>query len=178
VAGERIDVRQFLASLQRNWPSAAAQVEPAVLLLYRARDRLFDDLTDTLKPHALRPADLDVLVALRTQPAPRQLTPTVLYRSLLLSSGGLTKILHRLTERGLIARPANPEDRRSRLVRLTGAGERLLDRLFDDLVAHERRFVAPLSPAERGQLEQLLGRLIAGGCEERYEGRGPRAEGS
>jgi DNA-binding MarR family transcriptional regulator len=162
LAGERIDVRQFIASLQRNWPSAAAQVEPAVLLLYRARDRLFDDLGETLKPHGLRPADLDLLVALRTQPLPRQLTPTVLYRSLLLSSGGLTKILHRLTERGLIDRPPNPDDRRSRLVRLTGAGAQLLDRLFDDLVAHEQRFVAPLNRAQRAELEFLLRRLIDG----------------
>ncbi len=155
-------VLQLLDSLQREWPTAAAQIQPAVLLLYRARDLLFDDLTETLAPAGLRPADLDVLVALRTRPAPRQLTPTELYRSLLLSSGGLTKILHRLAARGLIDRPAHPADGRSQLVRITAAGEQLLDSLMGRIVAHEERFLATLDPAERAQLTQLLGRLVGG----------------
>lgn len=160
MAEHRLPVGRLLDSLQREWPAAGKVVQPATLLLYRARDRLFDDLTDTLAPFGLLPADLDVLVALRTQPPPRQLTPTVLYRSLLLSSGGLTKILHRLQNCGLIERPANPDDRRSRLVRLTEAGAQLLDQLLDYLVAHEERFLAPLNTAQRHRLAALLHQLI------------------
>ena len=157
---DRTTIPELLAGLAETWPEAARRVEPAVLWLYRARDHLFDDLARILEPHHLRPADLDVLVALRCQHA-RALTPTVLYRSLLLSSGGLTKILHRLEARGLVTRPLNPADRRSRLVELTAAGERQVEAVLDEVIAHEQRFLAPLSAAEVRELTRLLSRLTS-----------------
>ena len=159
---DRIQVADLLASLQREWPEMAARVQPAVPYLYRARDQLFDDLGRRLVPQGLRPADLDVLVALRTRPPPRELTPTVLYRSLFLSSGGLTKILARLEAEGLIERPANPRDGRSRLVRLTALGERRLDEVAAGVIEHERQFLEPLEPDERHELTRLLAKLVRG----------------
>ena len=159
---ERIQVVDLLSSLQREWPEMGRRVQPAVPYLYRARDQLFDDLVRRLAPEGLLPADLDVLVALRTQPPPRELTPTVLYRSLFLSSGGLTKILARLEGDGLIERPANPRDGRSRLVRLTEAGERRLDEVAVGVIEHEREFLAPLAPEEQRELTRLLAKLVQG----------------
>jgi len=132
-----------------------------VLYLYRARDQLYQDLTGVLDPWGLLPADLDVLGALRTQPPPWQLTPTELYRSLLLSSGGLTKILHRLQAARLIERSVNPQDRRSRMVILTPAGAALLERAMYGVVEHERRFLEPLDEAEQEHLNRLLAKLVA-----------------
>jgi DNA-binding MarR family transcriptional regulator len=157
---ERLTVSDLLASLARYWPQAAGRVQAAVLLLYRARDLLYDDLAKVIGPFGLLPADLDLLVALRTQPPPRALTPTVLYRSLFLSSGGLTKVLHRVEAAGLIDRPSNPADRRSRLVRLTGAGEQLLDRVMEQVLEHQQAFLGPLDPNERLELTRLLTKLV------------------
>ena len=97
-----------------------------------------------------------------TRPTPRQLTPTALYRSLLLSSGGLTKILHRLEAKGWIDRPANPADGRSLLVRLTRKGKAQVEQVVDAVVAHEEGCLSPLSTTEQAELARLLGKLVAG----------------
>ena len=157
----RASVHEFLDGLSRNWPEVAARISPGVLHIYRAQEYLFADLCECLKPYGLQPAEFDVLAALRAQEPPRQLTPTVLYRSLFLSSGGLTKILGRLEAAGLVDRPANPSDRRSRYVRLTDEGQRLAEEAAQAALEHERRFLAPLSEAEHEQLAGLLRRLIA-----------------
>jgi DNA-binding MarR family transcriptional regulator len=160
---QRIEVAQLRASLREQWPQMAAEVAWAVPYLYRLRDRLYDDLCRRLAPFGWLPADLDLLLALRTQPPPRQLTPTQLYRSLFLSSGGMTKILKRLEQRQLVDRPENPADGRSRLVRLTATGERQLAQVMAEVVAHQRQFMAALEEPERRQLTHLLGALVATG---------------
>lgn len=140
----------------------ADRIQPSAPLLYRARDLLLADLEKVLADYALLSADLDVLVALRICPPPRQLTPTELYRSLLLSSGGLTKILYRLEAANLIARPPNPADGRSRLVRLTRQGKAQVEKVFNAVVAHEMRWLSPLNASEQAQLTHLLGKLVSG----------------
>jgi DNA-binding MarR family transcriptional regulator len=166
----------LLDRARRYWPEAAAGLQAGVLYLYRARDQLYLDLTRVLRPWGLQPADLDVLGALRAQPHPWQHTPTELYRSLLLSSGGLTKILHRLQAAGLIARTANPRDRRSSMVTLTAAGAELLDRVMDAVVEHERRFLQPLDEDEQEELNRLLAKLVTAG--EGEDGPGAHGTGS
>lgn len=153
-------VLELFQRLATNWPEVAGQVQPPAVLIYRARDLLLTDLEWVLAEFGMRPADLDVLVALRITPPPRQLTPTELYRSLLLSSGGLTKILYRLEAEGWVDRPANPADGRSRLVRLTRAGKAQVEKVMQQVVAHEERWLAPLSSSERAQLAHLLGKLV------------------
>lgn len=151
---------EILRRIARHWPEKAQRIHPSVIYLYRARDLLLDDVERLLKPLGMRTSDLDVLGALRTQPAPWQLTPTELYRALLLSSGGLTKILHRLQAAGWIDRPDNPEDGRSKLVRLTASGERQLEKALERVLEHEDRRMAVLSDEEQQQLASLLGKLV------------------
>ena len=68
--------------------------------------------------------------------------------------------LNELAERGLVARSPDPTDRRRNVVSLTAAGrrhlhklDRILDRAQDDLLA-------PLSPADRRELVDLLTRVV------------------
>jgi DNA-binding MarR family transcriptional regulator len=65
-----------------------------------------------------------------------------------------------LAERGLVERAPDPRDRRRNVVTLTAAGRRHLRRL-DTLVARAQDgLLAPLSPAERRQLVDLLTRVV------------------
>lgn len=155
-------VTDLFSRLAAHWPEKAGRIQAAAVLLYRARDLLLADLEQVLAEFGMRPADLDVLVALRTSPPPMQLTPTELYRSLLLSSGGLTKILYRLEDAGWVERPANPADGRSRLVQLTRRGKAQVEDVMESVIAHERAWLAPLTEAEQVQLTTLLGKLVAG----------------
>jgi len=67
-------------------------------------------------------AEFDVLAALYRVGAPYRLRPSELSRSLLLTSGGTSNVLQRLTAAGHIDRGADPGDGRSRWVQLTGSG--------------------------------------------------------
>jgi DNA-binding MarR family transcriptional regulator len=67
-------------------------------------------------------AEFDVLGALHRAGAPYRLKPSELSRSLFLTSGGITNVLHRLTTEGYVERGASEGDRRSRWVQLTEEG--------------------------------------------------------
>lgn len=80
-------------------------------------------------------------------------------RRVLVSSGGITFLVDRLAEKGLVERRDCPSDRRARFAVLTEAGEALLARIFP---LHARRMadaVAALDPDERAQATALLKRL-------------------
>ncbi|WP_225994008.1 MarR family winged helix-turn-helix transcriptional regulator [Actinomadura rudentiformis] len=69
-------------------------------------------------------AEFEVLGALRRAGGPYRLKPTELSRALLLTSGGTSNVLQRLTKEGYVEREADPDDARSRWVRLTPEGLR------------------------------------------------------
>ncbi|MCZ7631319.1 MAG: MarR family transcriptional regulator [Microthrixaceae bacterium] len=78
-------------------------------------------------------SDYAVLAALRRVGPPYTLAPNELYTGLERSSGGMTKMLKRLADLGLVRRVNNPADKRSKLVRLTAAGKRVEEQVFDAL---------------------------------------------
>jgi len=160
VIQEHVAATDVIRRIAEHWPELYPRVRPGIIYLYRARDLLLDDVEEILKPLNMRSSDLDVLAALRTQPKPWQLTPTELYRALLLSSGGLTKILHRLEAAGWIDRPANPADGRSKLVRLTQAGLHQLENALQRVLDHEDQRMSALSTQEQEELARLLGKLV------------------
>ncbi|BDM69723.1 hypothetical protein HEK616_32100 [Streptomyces nigrescens] len=69
-------------------------------------------------------------------------------------------VLNELTERDLVERAPDPDDRRRNIITISAQGRRRLrrlDKVLDDL--HDE-LLAPLSPAERDQLVRLLIRLL------------------
>lgn len=109
--------------------------------------------------HGLDAGEFDVLSTLRRSGPPYALRPTELYRSLMISSGGLTDRLNRLTKAGLITRPPSPEDRRSLLVQLTEEGRTRVETAFREDMAVEARLLAGLDDADRAALTALLRKL-------------------
>ena len=77
----------------------------------------------------------------------------------LLTSGSMTAAIDRLERRGWVARGDDPQDRRSRIVRLTPDGRKTIQALFR---THERdleQAAARLSHSERTELMRLLRKL-------------------
>jgi DNA-binding MarR family transcriptional regulator len=101
-----------------------------------------------------------VLSTLRRAGAPYQLTPTELYRTGMITSGGMTKRLIALEGDGLIDRAPADDDRRSVHVRLTRKGRRLVDALMPDYLALQVSLLADLNGRERDELAALLRRLL------------------
>lgn len=90
-----------------------------VMSLHRAHDAWFDRASRVMARHGLAPAEFDVLSALeRASRKEYTLTPTELQASMIITSGGLTKVLRQLEGRGLVERPKGAGDRRVKPVRI------------------------------------------------------------
>ncbi|SLN52736.1 putative HTH-type transcriptional regulator/GBAA_1941/BAS1801 [Roseovarius albus] len=137
---DKTPIHDLLGRIKEHWPTADTAETDIVFMILRLQDLIRINTESVLDDFDLSHASFEVLVALRARPEPRQLTPTELYRSALLSSGGTTKILIQLESRGLIERIANPSDGRSKIVRLTDAGAALVETAMTDVMACDRSF--------------------------------------
>lgn len=111
--------------------------------------------------HGIDAGEFDVLATLRRSGAPYALRPTELYKTLMISSGGLTARLAKLEKAGLVERPPSPDDGRSSPVRLTSVGRSKVEAAFREDMAIEGRMIAGLSSEETAQLIHLLRSLEA-----------------
>jgi DNA-binding MarR family transcriptional regulator len=146
-----------IASARRARPEdlaawhALLQVSSRVI---RELERQFDD------QHRTTAREFDVLINLANAPDGR-LRMTDLASATLLSSGGLTRLVGRLEERGLVQRDQDPADARTFFARLTPTGEErlIVMRATHDAVVHEF-FGAHLPPAESEMLRETLTRVL------------------
>ena len=150
VAGDHVD--QLLAQWARERPELDVSGLAIVARVVRLQ-RFLDRRTETVvAAHGLSIGETNVLAALRRAGAPHTLTPTQLYRGLLLSSAAMTHRLDRLQELGLVERCRAEEDRRQVLVTLTERGRELVDEVMDAYTAELNRLVGDLDPAARAAL--------------------------
>ncbi len=145
--------------MQKNWPECADSGFPVLLRLTRVSDIFQQTIQRYVEDYQLQKADFGVLCALRRNPPPYRLSPTELYQSMMFSSGGLTKVLGRLSQAGLIERQDNPEDKRSKLVLLTPDGKQLVENVLPGLHQQENRILQALNKDELEQLNTLLQRI-------------------
>jgi MarR family 2-MHQ and catechol resistance regulon transcriptional repressor len=82
-----------------------------------------------------------------------------LQQKILASSGGITYLVDRLEERGLVERRDSPDDRRARYAALTPQGERFVARILPRHARQIVRAVSGLTAAERAQAIALLRKL-------------------
>ena len=82
-----------------------------------------------------------------------------LQQKVLVSSGGVTYLVDRLEEKGLVERQDCPNDRRARYALLTPKGEQLIEGIFPEHARQIVRAVSGLTAAERAQATTLLRKL-------------------
>ena len=104
---------------------------------------------------------LAVITALARQ-APRELTLTEINRDVLVTSGGITFIVSRLEEQGLLTRKPHPIDSRAVLVRLTSRGRRLADQLIEAVATADAEVFVHLGDTDRRTMDELLRHVEAG----------------
>lgn len=139
-------------------PTGALAVAARIARLHRFLARTS---AEALTDFGLTEGEGNVLAALRRAGPPYALTPTALYRSLLLSSGAMTNRVDRLQERGLVIREDDPTDRRRVLVRLTDEGRAVIEAAMDAHVAALEAAVGDaLSDEDRDELVVLLRRTL------------------
>jgi DNA-binding MarR family transcriptional regulator len=116
-------------------------------------------IEEVFSRHGLDTGEFDVLATMLRSGAPYRLRPTELFKSLMISSGGLTARLSRLEKAGLVTRHRSENDARSLMVELTPDGRALAERAFCEDMAVEAQLLEGLAKEEREQLATLLYRL-------------------
>ncbi|TFC83367.1 MarR family transcriptional regulator [Cryobacterium cheniae] len=97
----------------------------------------------------------EIRVLFRISEAGR-MTPKMLAGSTDLSTGAVTAICDRLVARDVVRRAANPDDRRSLFLELTGTGETLMESIYGDFRARIGEAEKEMSCAEQELLEAQL----------------------
>ena len=155
--GDRID--RLLAEWRIERPELDAAAMAVVGRLLNIGRQLEARANAALRPLGLHYTDLDVLATLRRGGRPYRRTPTELRDSVLITSGAMTACLDRLEHNGLIARIADPHDRRSSAAALTGAGRKLIDKAIAARFEEAADALSGLSATERSRLAALLKKL-------------------
>lgn len=127
-----------------------------VVSMLRTYAVMLRDLERILKPLGLTLTRFEVLLLLSFTQGRR--LPAMRLRDLLMIHGSsATYLVDRLAEAGLVAREADPSDRRVSAVVLTDAGEARVGEAVDALVDAGWGSVARLDPRQRVELAGLLG---------------------
>jgi DNA-binding MarR family transcriptional regulator len=120
-------------------------------------EKLLDPLLyEVFRQYGLHRGEFDVLATLRRAGEPYRLTPTALFQTMMVSSGGMTNRIDRLESAGLVRREPDPNDRRGTLVVLTPKGLEIVDGAVESHTANEHRLLAGLTAEERATLTALL----------------------
>ncbi|AOJ78576.1 MarR family winged helix-turn-helix transcriptional regulator [Burkholderia ubonensis] len=115
---------------------------------------------EALSPFGFKEGEFDVLATLRRAGKPYELSPTQLYRSLMITSGAITNRLMRLEQAGFVERVPNPHDGRGMAVRLTREGLALIDRAVNVHVDTLNLLLGGLDRDDRTTLASLLKRAL------------------
>lgn len=156
-------IQQMRELAQKNWPQIVTPSSDLVVSVARLRDLLFENDRPIITSNNLTAAEFDALVTLRKMPCPHELSPTSLGKAMLITSGGLTKVLHQLNDRGLIYRVDDETDRRISRVRLTAEGIKLAEDSLHKVLDRDARLLDQVvSKEELLQLNQLLQKVLNG----------------
>ena len=111
-------------------------------------------------PHRVTPVQGGMLLTIAERPG---LTQAALARLMAVEGPTLLQALDRLECNGLVRRERRADDRRSYALRLTPAGCEAVAEVRRFVPRREEEMLADLSPAERAQLLDLLGRVVRRG---------------
>jgi DNA-binding MarR family transcriptional regulator len=140
------------------------EIMPLMLSLHQAQGRAFAQARAVWTSYGLTPAEFDVLATLRNAPLPHELTPSQLQESVLITSGGLTKVMRQLEARKLVTRSQREVDQRIKPVKLAQSGKRLVEKAMAELVAASGKQVRDVLDArEIAVLTQLLRKWVEAG---------------
>jgi DNA-binding MarR family transcriptional regulator len=153
-----------VARIQAEWRRERPDLDPSpqgvIGRLHRLAGLLTEELAVVYARYGLTEADFDVLAALRRSGPPYARAAGDLADHTLITSGGLTKRVDRLVERGLVERRAGSTDARQRIIALTPAGVEAIDAAFTAHMANELRLIDAIGRADAALLELLLERWL------------------
>jgi DNA-binding MarR family transcriptional regulator len=121
-----------------------------------------NDLEKVLTPLGITPSIFSILVTIRRKGKKAEITVNKIMEEALMTSGGMSNLLKKTIESGLITKRKGVGDEDSRLtfVKLTPKGILLIDKAMEIQAAMERKFTQKLTTTENKQLSKLLKKML------------------
>ncbi|MCG9596119.1 MarR family transcriptional regulator [Vibrio sp. Isolate25] len=126
--------------------------------LMRVHGLWHNRLEQVFKNHQLSMLEFDILATLMRNQQP--LTPTEMYKTLMVSSGAMSTRIEKLVQRGLVERLASGDDRRSCKVALTEQGAQLVDDALTSHLSNMNGMLNMFDEQEKEQLASMLRRIL------------------
>jgi DNA-binding MarR family transcriptional regulator len=168
VTSAKEETSSHIDDITAQWKHEYPDVDLSKLLLPVYLQRLGRMIDQDFERYCLtqfkmRASDMRVLLALRRIGPPYAKRPTDLFRSLLVTSGAITKQVDRLEKKKLVKRLPDPSYSGGFLVQLTDRGRKIIDEVVEGL--REGTVVVPVvwdvSEAEREQALAFCYRAIS-----------------
>ena len=153
-------VDTILGQWKRERPDLDASPMGVIGRMARLAKHLDRSIQGTVSEFGLNPGEFDVLATLRRSGHPYQLSPTELFKALMITSGTITHRIDRLERVELVTRIPDSSDRRGTLIALTDKGLRLIEQAVDAHVANAHHILSGLAESEVKSLTQLLRKLM------------------
>ena len=126
-------------------------------LIRRLQQLSSSNFMNDLRDYELTPIQYTILRVLEQSPSIDQRTVAT---HAALDTSTTTDVLRRLAGRKLVSRTPGPTDKRTRIIRLTKAGQKLLDTVRPIVGKARRELLAPLSAAKQETLISLIVALL------------------
>ena len=142
----------------REGPDFDTSVLGLTLTLFRTATAFERAHVAELLPHGLSISQLNILTVLDRAPQP--MTMRALGQAVSVLPANLTGVVDGLVDRGYVERIPNPSDRRSFLIRIGKLGRSFLRKFLPGHWVHLQNLMSDLTPAQKRQLQSLLGKLL------------------
>ena len=152
---------ELLHLFKENWPEGYSSSEEVMLRLYHTALRHTEEMQRFLIQFGLSTAEFVTLRVLRREPAPHVMTPSALHETLVMSPGGITKVLKQLEAKGFVSRMSDHADKRRYLVQLTPAGKVKITKVQQAVRQFDGELLGGvLGERDQERLAQLLRKLL------------------
>jgi len=154
-------IDEIYEAWDREFPGADTHALKTITRLARLQILLEAFQQEVLAPQGLVMSDFTLMAALRRLGKPYQSRPSDLYDVLERSSGGMTKMINRLDDLGIVERLPDPQDGRVSLVRLTRRGLRVHEQAFSAFLEAAGKLLRGISARRVREIDGSLQALVS-----------------
>ena len=155
----RID--RALADLQREFPEIDGTVRGIVYSLFFLTNHFASTGGRILEEFDLSWGEYLVISTVRRRGALASMSPSSISESLGMSTGGVSNLLQRMENRGLVKRKPSSRDGRGVRVQITARGRKCAEAALNKISADQLERLEFLPAAERAQLYATLRGVVA-----------------
>ncbi|WP_019555883.1 MarR family winged helix-turn-helix transcriptional regulator [Thiomicrorhabdus arctica] len=140
----------------------APEMHAFILNLFLTHKRIMQYSEKIFAAHGFTTLEFDTLATLLRVADNGLMKPSEIYKNLIVSSGGITKVLKKFEELKLIIRIPDPDDKRSHWVEITPKGEAIgLEILKEIIQAHKNNLKATAKELQSmgDKLEKIVEQL-------------------